>query len=95
MTAFSEYVDTACKNCSHIRYCRGGCPYNAMAPTNGSIEAVDPHCVAYKKIFDEINNRLNTEMFENPVMEMNQFPSRNRKSARSGMMALMRTIVEK
>jgi len=95
MTAFSEYVDTACKNCSHIRYCRGGCPYNAMAPTNGRIEGVDPHCVAYKKIFDEINNRFNTEMFENPVMEMNQFPLRSRKSVRPGMMALMRTIVEK
>jgi len=95
MTAFSEYVHTACKDCSHLRYCRGGCPYNAMAPTNGSIEAVDPHCVAYKKIFDEINNRFNTEMFENPVMEMNQFPLRSRKSIRPGMMALMRTIVEK
>ncbi len=66
-----------------------------MAPTNGSIEAVDPHCVAYKKIFDEINNRFNIEMFENPVMEMTQFPSRSKKSARPGMMALMRTIVEK
>ena len=95
MTAFSEYVDTACRDCSHIRYCRGGCPYNAMAPTNGSIEAVDPHCVAYKKIFDEISDRFNKEMFENPVMEMTQFPSRSRKSARPGMMALMRTIVEK
>ena len=95
MTAFSEYVDTACRDCSHIRYCRGGCPYNAMAPTNGSIEAVDPHCVAYKKIFDEISDRFNKEMFENPVMEMTRFPSRSRKSARPGMMALMRTIVEK
>ena len=95
MTAFSEYVDTACRDCSHIRYCRGGCPYNAMAPTNGSIEAVDPHCVAYKKIFDEISDRFNKEMFENPVMEMTQFPSGSRKSARPGMMALMRTIVEK
>jgi uncharacterized protein len=95
MTAFSDYVDRACKDCSHIRYCRGGCPYNAMAPTNGSIEAVDPHCVAYKKIFDEINNRFNTEMFENPVMEMPQFPSRRKKSIRPGVLALMRTIVEK
>ena len=95
MTAFSEYVDTACRDCSHIRYCRGGCPYNAMAPTNGSIEGVDPHCVAYKKIFDEISDRFNKEMFENPVMEMNRFPSQSRKSARPGMMALMRAIVEK
>jgi uncharacterized protein len=95
MMAFSEYVDKACKDCSHIRYCRGGCPYNAMAPTNGNIEGTDPHCVAYKRIFDEISNRFNKEMYENPVMEMSQFPSRGRKSARPGMMALMRTIVEK
>jgi len=95
MTAFSEYVDKACKDCSHTTYCRGGCPYNAMAPTNGIIEAVDPHCVAYKKIFDEISDRFNKEMFEKPAMEMTQFPSRGRKSARPGMMALMRTMVEK
>ena len=61
----------------------------------GALEGVDPHCAAYKRIFDELNERLNKEMFENPVMEMTQFPSRSRKSARPGMMALMRTIVEK
>ena len=54
MTAFSKYVDTACKDCSHIRYCRGGCPYNAIAPSGGSLDGVDPHCVAYKRIFDEL-----------------------------------------
>ena len=95
MTAFSDYVDKACKDCSHIRYCRGGCPYNAMAPSGGTIGGVDPHCVAYKRIFDEISDRFNKEMFENPVMEMGPFPLRARKSARPGMMALMRTIVEK
>ena len=67
MTAFSEYVDTACKDCAHIRYCRGGCPYNAIAPSGGSLDGVDPHCVAYKRIFDELNERLNKEMFESPV----------------------------
>ena len=66
MTAFSEYVDKNCMDCSHIRYCRGGCPYNAIAPSGGTIEGVDPHCVAYKRIFDELNERLNREMFEEP-----------------------------
>ena len=56
-----------------------GCPYNAIAPSGGSLDGVDPHCVAYKKIFDEINNRFNTEMFENPVMEMNQSRSQSLK----------------
>ena len=56
------------------KYCRGGCPYNAMAPTPGEISGVDPHCIAYKRIFDEISDRFNKEMFETPVMEMAPVP---------------------
>ena len=63
MFRFKEYVDTACGKCAHIKYCRGGCPYNAIVPTNGEIKGVDPHCAAYKMIFDEITNRVNEEMF--------------------------------
>jgi uncharacterized protein len=62
MRRFKEYVDEECKGCTHIRYCRGGCPYNAMAPTDGEIKGVDPHCLAYKRIFDEIADRFNQEM---------------------------------
>jgi uncharacterized protein len=46
MQEFREYVDKACGGCAHIGYCRGGCPYNAIAPTGGRIEGVDPHCKA-------------------------------------------------
>ena len=96
MTAFSEYVDQACKDCSHIRYCRGGCPYNAIAPSGGALEGVDPHCVAYKRIFDELNERLNKEMFEGPMPGMDGFgiPS-SRKPAKPGVMTLMRSVVGK
>ena len=93
MTAFSAYVDTACKDCSHIRYCRGGCPYNAIAPSGGSLEGVDPHCLAYKRIFDELNERLNAEMFDEPSAGMGF--GRTRKKAKPGVMALMRGIVER
>jgi uncharacterized protein len=62
MRRFKEYVDEGCKGCKHIRYCRGGCPYNAMASTSGEIMGVDPHCLAYKRIFDEITDRFNQEM---------------------------------
>lgn len=65
MHQFKDYVNKACKGCKHIKYCRGGCPYNAMAPTNGEIKGVDPHCVAYKRIFDEINDRFNQELLGN------------------------------
>ena len=93
MTAFSAYVDTACKDCPHIRYCRGGCPYNAIAPSGGSLEGVDPHCLAYKRIFDELNERLNAEMFDEPPAGMGF--GRTRKKAKPGVMALMRGIVER
>ena len=70
MRAFKEYVDRECKGCKHIRYCRGGCPYNAIAPTNGEIKGVDPHCIAYQRIFDEIADRFNQEMMGSLGLEM-------------------------
>jgi uncharacterized protein len=93
MSRFKDYVDTACGECRHIKYCRGGCPYNAMAPTPGEIHGVDPHCIAYTRIFDEITDRLNKEMFESPMMEMDAFPKRSRKVAKPGVMALMHKVV--
>jgi uncharacterized protein len=93
MSRFKDYVDTACRECRQIKYCRGGCPYNAMAPTPGEIRGVDPHCIAYTRIFDEINDRLNKEMFESPMMEMDAFPKRSRKAAKPGVMALMHKVV--
>jgi len=96
MTAFSEYVDHACKDCAHIRYCRGGCPYNAIAPSGGSLDGVDPHCVAYKRIFDELNERLNREMSEAPMPGMGfDAPPSFRKPAKPGVMALMQSIVSR
>ncbi len=95
MTAFSLYVDTACKDCSHIRYCRGGCPYNAIAPSGGSLEGVDPHCIAYKQIFDELNERLNKEMSEVPMAGVEFGAPRVGKPVKPGVMALMRSIVSR
>ncbi len=88
MHRFKEYVDTACGKCAHIKYCRGGCPYNAIVPTNGEIKGVDPHCIAYKIIFDEINNRVNEEMFGSSGM-MNMFQPQSMEPSRSGIMSLM------
>jgi uncharacterized protein len=52
--------------------------------------------VAYKRIFDELNERLNKEMFEGPVPGMEGFgkPS-SRKPAKPGVMTLMRSVVGK
>jgi uncharacterized protein len=96
MHKFKEYVDTACGKCAHIKYCRGGCPYNAIVPTNGEIKGVDPHCPAYKMIFDEINNRVNEEMFgdssgmDNMFMsQTNMFMPQPMKPSKPGIMSLM------
>jgi uncharacterized protein len=99
MEQFRTTVDTSCRDCRHIRYCRGGCPYNAIAPSGGELSGVDPHCAAYKRIFDEISDRLNEEMFSSPMMEMGPFgpaPVRSPgKKARRGVMDLMRTIASR
>ncbi|MDY9924983.1 TIGR04083 family peptide-modifying radical SAM enzyme [Methanosarcina sp.] len=88
MHKFKEFVDTACGKCAHIKYCRGGCPYNALVPTEGEVKAVDPHCAAYKMIFDEITSRVNEEMFGSSDM-MDMFQPQSMKPSRSGIMSLM------
>lgn len=88
MHQYKEYVDTACGKCAHIKYCRGGCPYNAIVPTDGEIKGVDPHCAAYKMIFDEINKRVNEEMFGGSDMD-NMFSPGSMRPSKPGIMSLM------
>jgi len=87
MHQFKEYVDKECGQCSYIKFCRGGCPYNAIVPTGGKIQGVDPHCTAYKMVFKEITDRANEEMFGS--FGMDPFQSGQRRSARPGIMALI------
>lgn len=93
MHQFKDYVTANCKMCKHIRYCRGGCPYNAIASTNGVIAGVDPHCVAYKRIFDEISERFNREMFGSLGMECGVVGPV--ADAKPGIMALMRKMISR
>jgi uncharacterized protein len=88
MLAFRDSVDSACRDCTHISYCRGGCPYNALA--RGL--SVDPHCTAYKRIFDEITNRMEREMEEGGTQAR---VSRVKRKGRPSVTALVRKIVEK
>ena len=89
MFRFKEYVDKNCAECANIKFCRGGCPYNAMAPHEGEIKSVDPHCIAYKRIFKEIKDRWENEFFGSPDMPMFGLPSETGKNAKSGIMPLM------
>ena len=92
MRAFKEYVDIECKGCKHIRYCRGGCPYNAIAPTNGEIRGVDPHCIAYQRIFDEIADRFNQEMMGSLGLEMGLSAGQAKPTTRPAIMPLVRKL---
>ena len=94
MRRFKEYVDRECKGCKHIRYCRGGCPYNAIAPSDGEILGVDPHCQAYKRIFDEISDRFNQEMMGSMGLEMGLPVGKPKpeKSIRPAIMPLVRKL---
>lgn len=94
MLRFKEYVDIECKGCKHIRYCRGGCPYNAIAPTNGEIKGVDPHCIAYQRIFDEIADRFNQEMMGSLGQEMSLSAGQAKpaKGTRPAIMPLVRKL---
>jgi len=93
MSRFKEYVDTACRECPHIRYCRGGCPYNAIVPTRGTISGVDPYCPAYKRIFGEISDRFNREMQESSDIRVPRFGYGPPGNAKPSMLLLMHRII--
>lgn len=63
---FRDHVDENCKKCRHVKYCEGGCPYNAIVSA-GTSKAVDPQCTAYKMIFDEVSKKANKEFARNAI----------------------------
>lgn len=85
---FKEYVDENCKRCTYIKFCRGGCPYNALARSDGKINGVDPHCTAYKTIFKEITKRATKEMLGSATMGLDTDSGSEEKS-KKGVMTLM------
>jgi uncharacterized protein len=86
------HVDTECKKCSYIKFCRGGCPYNALSINEktgkAEINGVDPHCTAYKMIFKEITKRATKEMLGSG-MGMIQGVSDNNPQTKRGIMSIM------
>lgn len=84
---YKEYVDENCKKCIYIKFCRGGCPYNALVESEGKIDGVDPHCTAYQTIFKEITKRLSKEMLGNATLGLDV--QGNERETKPGVMALM------
>ena len=52
-------------------------------------------CTAYRRIFDEITERLNQEMMGACVLEMGSPRTAPSKGARPGIMALMQRIMSR
>jgi uncharacterized protein len=94
ISRFREKVSEACSECRHLRYCKGGCPYNAMVSTRGEIEGVDPYCTAYRWVFDEISDRLNNEMQESCAIELMALPGQRGKKRKPGIMTFMQRMVQ-
>ncbi len=96
MHQFKEYVDKECGKCSYVKFCRGGCPYNAMVATGktpylntGIYKGVDPHCAAYKRIFKEITERWEKEFLGGDGMEMPFMLPGMKRDAKPGIMSIM------
>jgi uncharacterized protein len=89
---FKDYVDSECKKCTYIKFCRGGCPYNALIINEktgkAEINGVDPHCTAYKMIFKEITMRATKEMLESS-RGMKPDTSNMDKKSKEGIMSIM------
>jgi uncharacterized protein len=89
---FKDLVDDECKKCTYLKFCRGGCPYNALKINEktgkAEINGVDPHCTAYKMIFKEITMRATKEMLGSS-MGMAQNASGMDKKAKNGVMSIM------
>ena len=89
---FKDYVDTECKKCSYIKFCRGGCPYNALKINEktgkAEINGVDPHCTAYKMIFKEITNRATKEMLGSNMGMIPGMPD-DKSQPKKGIMSIM------
>lgn len=58
-------VTEECGTCTHLAYCRGGCPYNVLVAHGGRFQgaARDPYCPAYQRIFQALTDRALAEVF--------------------------------
>lgn len=82
-------VHEDCGDCSHFAYCKGGCPYNAIT---GGIDRRDPHCEAYKRLFDHITRRAMDEVFseENLDAVVSQGPGKHGLMRKGKLLKIMR-----
>ena len=85
---FKSFVDEDCKKCRFIKFCRGGCPYNAIVGSH-SPKAVDPQCESYKMIFSDVSKRANKEFLRKGIPGMNKEIKEKKESDPFSIMDLM------
>jgi uncharacterized protein len=87
-------IEEKCGDCPHLDYCRGGCPYNAIAHGGEGFDAAlrDPHCPAYRRAFDAIAERALQEVFsdENLAAVVEQGPGKHGLMRRGRLLQIMR-----
>jgi uncharacterized protein len=87
-------IEEECGDCAHFDYCRGGCPYNALAASgrgfNGTLR--DPYCPAYQRTFTEITDRALAEVFaeENLAAVVEQGPGKHGLMRKGRLLQIMR-----
>jgi len=70
--AWHDWIDEECKECLFKDYCHGGCPYSAFTLSKGTY-IKDPHCEAYKMIYNYILDKGAAEFFsEENMVTLNQ-----------------------
>ena len=91
LNEFKDFVDEDCKKCNYIKFCRGGCPYNALAISEDKVNCVDPHCTAYKTIFKEITKRATKEMLKSATMGLGGGTDSEKKSKPTIMSIMLKS----
>lgn len=70
LEARQKRIGEECCDCAYLDVCRGGCPYNVLAGYGGFDRTLrDPHCVAYRSIFEHITERALAEVFAQENLE--------------------------
>lgn len=67
--SWQDWIDVECKECLFKDFCHGSCPYAAFASGNGTF-VKDPHCEAYKMIYNYIIDKGAAEFFSEENMEI-------------------------
>ena len=92
--AREEQIEEACSGCEALKFCRGGCPYNVLAASDGSFNGKlrDPHCEVYRRIFNVITDRAVQEVFsEENITEVVRQPDQDKGLLRRGkLLSIMR-----